>query len=341
MSPKPFSPPGRLSGILPSLSLLALVLLLLAPPGEASAQGIGAHRGNVGGGTGGAHNIYGRIISPLGHLPETRIRVTLEHNESGTLNATTEPDGSFNFLNLDGGNYRLTVDAGKEYEVVRESIYVEGGQRTYNLPIYLRLRPEANPALAGVPKPALDLFNAGMESARAGDSAKAIGQLSEAVALHPQFGVAHGELGALYLKTNQLDKALEAFRAAQKSMPEDPNLQLSYGMALLEKKDFAEAEKQLRLAVRKLDKSAQAHLYLGAALARQKSLDEAEKELQQAVKLSNGQAGLAHKYLGGIYWARQDKKRAADELEKYLKLTPKAADAEQIRGTIKELRGKS
>ena len=340
MSPAPFIRPERLPGTFSALSLLAL-FLLLAPPGGASAQSIGAHRGNVGGGTGGAHNIYGRIISPLGRLPETRIRVTLEHNESGTLNATTEPDGSFSFLNLDGGNYRLTIDAGKEYEVVREAIYVEGGQRTYNLPIYLRLRPEANPALAGVPKPALDLFNAAMASARAGDSAKAIGQLNEAVALQPQFGVAHGELGALYLRANQLDEALEAFRAAQRSTPEDPNLQLNYGMALLEKKDFAEAEKQLRLAVRKLDKSAQAHLYLGAALARQKSLDEAEKELQQAVKLSNGQAGLAHKYLGGIYWARQDKKRAADELEKYLKLTPKAADAEQIRGTIKQLRGKS
>ena len=340
MSPTPCSLLGRLSGTLPALALLAL-FPLLAPPGGARAQGIGAHRGNVGGGTGGAHNIYGRIISPLGKLPETRIRVTLEHHESGTLNATTEPDGSFNFLNLNDGNYRLTIDAGKEFEVVRESIYVESGQRTYNLPIYLRLKPEANPALAGVPRPALDLFNAGMESARRGESAKAVEQLSQAVALHPQFGVAHGELGALYLKTGQLDKALESFGAAQKTMPEDPNLQLNYGMALLEKKDFAGAEKQLRLAVRKLDKSAQAHLYLGAALARQKSLEEAEKELQQAVKLSNGQAGLAHKYLGGIYWARQDKKRAADELEKYLKLTPKAADAEQIRGTIKELRGKS
>jgi Tfp pilus assembly protein PilF len=145
----------------------------------------------------------------------------------------------------------------------------------------------------------------------------------------------------LYLKTGQLDNALEAFGAAQKTLPDDPNLQLNYGMALLEKREFAEAEKQLRRAVKKLDKSSQAHLYLGATLARQKKLEEAEGELQQAVKLSNGQSGLAHKYLGGIYWARQDKKRAADELEKYLKLTPKAADAEQIRGTIKELRGKS
>ena len=34
------------------------------------------------------------------------------------------------------------------------------------------------------------------------------------------------------------------------------------------------------------------------------------------------------------------KQQAADELEKYLKLDPKAADAERIKGTIKDLRSK-
>lgn len=321
---------------------LLLFVLLLAAQGSALAQshGIGAHRGDTAGSTGGQLAIQGRIISPTGKLPETRIRVTLETTNASPRVATADDDGAFHFSNLESGNYRVTIDAGEDYEVVRDAIYLDT-QPNFTLPVYLKFKPEANPALAGVPPPALELFNRGLEAARKGETEKAIGQLSEAVKLHPQFGVAHGELAMLYLKTNQLDRALEAFRAAQKTLPEDPNLQLNYGMALLEKKDFAEAEKQLRRAVKKLDKSSQAHLYLGAALARQKNLEEAERELQQAVKLSNGQAALAHKYLGGIYWAKQDKKRAADELEKYVKLSPKAADAEQIRGTIKELRGKS
>jgi Tfp pilus assembly protein PilF len=49
---------------------------------------------------------------------------------------------------------------------------------------------------------------------------------------------------------------------------------------------------------------------------------------------------LAHKYLGGVYMSTHKNKEAADELEKYLKLDPKAADAERIRGTIKDLRSK-
>jgi regulator of sirC expression with transglutaminase-like and TPR domain len=49
---------------------------------------------------------------------------------------------------------------------------------------------------------------------------------------------------------------------------------------------------------------------------------------------------VAHKYLGGIYWGLRDYKRAANELETYLKLVPKAADAERTRAAIKDLRTK-
>jgi regulator of sirC expression with transglutaminase-like and TPR domain len=76
-----------------------------------------------------------------------------------------------------------------------------------------------------------------------------------------------------------------------------------------------------------------------------RSYPEAEKELRRAIDLAGNvagtQLGLAHKYLGGIYWGRGEYARAADELETYLRLTPNAQDAERVRGTIKELRSKS
>ena len=40
-------------------------------------------------------------------------------------------------------------------------------------------------------------------------------------------------------------------------------------------------------------------------------------------------------------WRKHDYKQAADELEKYVKLEPKAPDAKKVRYTIKELRNKS
>jgi tetratricopeptide (TPR) repeat protein len=143
------------------------------------------------------------------------------------------------------------------------------------------------------------------------------------------------------MRTGRLDKALEEYKAASQSMPDDPFVQLNYGTALTQKKDFPEAEKQLRAALKRLDKSAAGHLYLGIALIGLKKHDEAELELQRAVKLGGDQVGLAHRYLGGLYWARKEYKRAADEIETYLKLTPKAPDAEQLRAMVKDLRSKS
>lgn len=322
-----------------ALTLFASLLLVFATP-NARAQAIGAHRGNIGG-TGGSHTIQGRIINPAGKLSETRIRITIEHTDAGTRSTVAGDDGTFLFSNLEGGTYRVTIDAGNEFEVVRESVYIEESKVSYNLPIYLRLKPEANPAMAGVPRPALDLFSKALEAGQKNDNEKAISLLSEAIKLHPDFALAHSELGMIYMRTNQLDKAVEEHKAALKSLPDDPGVQLNYGIALTQKKDFAEAEKQLRRGLKKLDKSAQGHMYLGVALIALKKNDEAEGELRQAVKLGGDLMGAAHKYLGGLYWGKGDLKRAADELEMYVKLMPKAPDAERIRGTIKELRSKS
>lgn len=115
---------------------------------------------------------------------------------------------------------------------------------------------------------------------------------------------------------------------------------LNYGIALLNQKKFAEAEPQLRAALKKNEKSPTTHMYLGIVLMNLHNLDEAEKELQRAVSSNSSEVGQSHRYLGGIYWGKRDYKRAAAELETYLKLFPKAPDAERTRAAIKELRSK-
>jgi tetratricopeptide (TPR) repeat protein len=82
-------------------------------------------------------------------------------------------------------------------------------------------------------------------------------------------------------------------------------------------------------------------MYLGITLVGLKNLKEAQKELELAQGLDGGEdLPQLHKYLGGIYWGKGEYKRAANELEKYLKLAPGAPDAERARGAIKELRSK-
>jgi tetratricopeptide (TPR) repeat protein len=306
---------------------------------NAGAQAIGAHRGDTAG-TGGNSSIQGHIISPTGRLPESRVRITLDSNDSSGRTTFAGEDGSFNFNGLAAGPYSLVIDAGKEFEVARESVFIEAGKPMSNVPVYLRMKPEANPALAGVPKAAIDLYQKAMEAGHKKDNDKAMSLLGDAIKQHPQFALAHNELGVLYMRSGKLDKALEEYKAASAVLPDDPMIQLNYGSALTQKKDFAAAEKQLRAALAKLDKAATGHLYLGISLIGLKNYAEAETELQQAIKLGGEQMGAAHRYLGGLYWSR-DPKRAAEELETYLKLVPKAPDADQTREAIKKLRGGS
>jgi Tfp pilus assembly protein PilF len=337
---------------LPALPrLLFAAALLCGLQLGASAQGIGAHKGDRSGGTaGGTRSIQGHVISPTGRLPESRIRISVSSSNGGVRSATAGEDGVFIINNLEPGPYELTIDAGGDYEVARESVYLGGLTEKANVPVYLRLKPDANPALAGVPKPAVELYVKAQEAARKGENERAQAMLADAVAQHPQFGLAHNELAMLHLKAGAPDKALEEIKLAAKSLPDDPQVQLNYGIVSLERKDYAEAEKQLRRSLKRFDKSSQAHMYLGVALLRLKPADpaeaqrnqsEAERELQQSIKLGGDSAARAHYYLGGLYWARRDYKKAADELETYIKLAPKAPDAEHVKGTIKELRSKS
>ena len=330
--------------------LLPAAALLLALQAGARAQPIGAHRGDAVGGTVGTRSIRGHVVSPTGRMPESRVRITLSSSNAGVRSATAGEDGDFIFNNLEPGPYDLTIDAGEEFEVARESVYLGGLTQTANVPVYLRLRPESNPALAGVPKPAVELYVKALEAARKGDPARAQALLTDAVAQHPQFGLAHSELAMLHLKAGALDRALDEVKLAAKALPEDPQVQLNYGLVSLERKEHAEAAKQFRRSLKRFERSAQVHMYLGVALMRLKAADpsearrnqdEAEQELRQSVKLGGDSAARAHYYLGGLYWARGEYKRAADELESYVRLAPKAPDAEQVRGTIKMLRGKS
>ena len=162
----------------------------------------------------------------------------------------------------------------------------------------------------------------------------------KAISQAPDFALAYNELGVQYLTLGEADKAAEAFAKALKLAPEDFVARLNYGIALLNLKKFAEAEKQLRQALQKNAAAPTGHYYLALTLMKQQEFEEAETEFQISIKNSNDRIPPAHKYLGGIYWRNKQYSRAADELTRYTMLEPEALDAAKIRNTIKDLRRK-
>ncbi len=334
-------------------TLVFAMLVLLLPVDSARAQGgVGSTRG-LPESSGGSHRIQGSVYLPNGRRAEQGVSVRLEGNVTGTRRAATDPDGSFAFNALPAADYSVVVDAGPDYEPVRQQVViygttggtdgVRGSGQTIMLTIHLV--PKGSPSaetnlFAGVPQKAVESYKKALQSARAKDSKKAVEQLNGALAIHPNFSLALRELGVQQLILGQPDKAVEALEAALKIAPDDAVSRLTYGIALLNQKKFAASEQQLRAAIKLTPTAPTAHMYLGMALINQQKLDDAEKELLIAVESNSTEVASAHRYLGGIYWGKRDYKRAADELEAYLKLAPSAPDAERTRAAIKDLRSK-
>ena len=339
----------------PRKIFFSFVILLFLIPVSIFPQG----SGRASNGTGGSDIIQGYVFFPSGRRAEGSIQIKLQSYTAGEISVLADASGSFTFTSLAPGNYTVVVNAGEGYETARESVFIDndvnlsrmgirtvGTSRRYSIMIHLQPKLTAdrakasvlNAALAEVPEAARKRFEKGLELAQSGDTSKAIDNLKAAVSLYPKFPLALNELGVQYLRLGQADKAVEALKTATELTPEAFTPRLNLGIALLEAKRFVDSEAQLREALKQNASAPTVHMYLGLALAHMENYDEAEKELLRATEAGGGQFGLAHYYLGGLYWKKRDYGRAAQELETYLRLSPNAADAERVRATIKDMR---
>ena len=339
------------------IATLVIVLCSHAILNAQSAPGVNTT------GTSGNESIQGKIYFPAKKKSDMRPVIKLQSDGSSELTTIADSDGSFSFTNLRPDSYRIVVNGGDEYENAFETVTIgtagpvpaQGNPFDYATPtiyqvqIYLQPKkslasdPQAGPTRpipANVPKAARDHFLKGVDSARSGDSRKAIEQFKEAISQAPNFELAYNEMGVQYLTLGQADKAAEAFAIAVKLAPEEFFARLNYGIALLNLKKFAEAETQLRQALQKNAAAPTGHYYVALALLHQQEFAAAETEFRTSITNSNDRIAPAHKYLGGIYWRNKQYTRAADELTRYIELDPKAPDAARIRDTIKDLRSK-
>lgn len=314
------------------------VAAIAQAPGSSRNGGLPSGEGNV--------MLQGRIYFPSGQTASGRtIRVSLESASAfgGGNTAVPDQDGVFRFQGLVPGNYTVVVDAGSEFEKAREPVGIYAGTSGKVVQVSIQLQPKvdsSNPLFAGVPSNALNFYQKGTAAARKGDAKAAAESFSAAVTAHPNFPIALNELGKQYMILKQWDKAGETYEALLKIKPKDAASHLDLGIVAFNKKKFEDAESHLRKALELNSAGPSAHYYLGLTLISLKRYPEALTEFEATVANGGENLALAHKYLGGLYMSAKKNQQAADELEKYLKLDPKAEDAERIKGTIKDLRSK-
>ena len=336
-------------------ALIPAAVLIISIAFAAQGQAPGSSRGLAAGD--GIHTIQGRVMLPSGQPVNRLMKVELEStNMGGGASTATDQDGAFRFQSLRAGRYTVVIEAGKEFETARETVSIDPagtGGRIVQVAILLRYKEDAsNPAFAGVPKESIDLYQKGTAAAQKGNVKGAVEFLSKAVSLYPNFSQALSELGVQYLKLGEMDKAAQTYEALLKLKPKDGVAHLDLGIALYNQstglisqskldesqKKLEGAETHLREAIKLNSPGPSSHYYLSLTLIRFKRYDEAQKEMELAIANGGENLAQAHRYLGGLYQSAHRNKEAADELEKYLKLDPKAKDAETIRGIIDKLR---
>lgn len=336
----------------------ALLILSFAISYKTFAQGTN-NTGN-----GGRHAIQGKIYMPSGQrIGITNLLVRLESMSGGDLTVFADINGSFVFKNLTAGSYYIVIKDFEPYKDVRENAYIDDpGSSTFgstiamaatnkivNLPIHLELDNDkefemppgvVSAELENAPPKAAEHFRKAAKLSSNGDLEKAIAELKQAIAIHPEFAMAYNELGRLYGTTGDRNRAIESFRSAVKISPNSFDAKLNLGCGLVEMKSNEEAAQTLNEAIRLNLNSVRAFYCMGIAQMQMQNLLHAEKALSRAVQLNGGKYSKAHLLLGGIYWSEKKYKQAVDELEKYLKLEPNAKDADQTRKAIAELRTK-
>jgi tetratricopeptide (TPR) repeat protein len=293
----------------------------------------------------GTNTVVGQVFYPNGQQVDRRYTVRLSSVSVGEFSTMTDDNGTFTFRRLREGTYFITVEAGKDYLPATETVdFYDNRGRTNTIQLQLKAKPNTlkagvvNAALAGVPREALQLYNQALASAAANDPKKAIEQFNAAINIHPGFVLALNELSILYIYLGDREKAADALTRATKAAPDNFTLRLNLGYLLMQMNKFAEAEIELHHATDLSTNSSLAHLYRGRILVSLHRYEEAEKELRRVISLNDVHAAMGYRYLGALYNETGDKSHAIESLEKYLVLSPKAKDIDDVKIIIKQLK---
>ncbi len=172
-------------------------------------------------------------------------------------------------------------------------------------------------------------YSLAVEKAQALHSKEAIELLEKAVALDPQFAMAHARIGYTYAVTWGItDKAKphleKAFKLSDRLSEKDRlNINAWYAIANL---DYPNAIEIYREIIAKYPLETESYWRLGRLLEGEERLDEAVAVLKQGLTI-DPQAKNIHNLLGGIYAESGNHSEAIASHQRYVALAPAEANA--------------
>lgn len=296
----------------------------------------------------GPHSIAGIVYTPARKPAGRGIMVRVSKWGDDVI-AWTDDDGEFRVTGMGNGTFTVSVSPDGDYESESQRVEItlppKAAPQTFHVNLQLQSKQGAkartgviDAELASVPKKALQHYIKAKTAVSGRDNKTAIDEFLKAVALHPEFALAHLELGELYQKLNELERSDEHLRIALKLKPGAYEPLATRGVVLARMKKYAEAEPLLRDAVKIKDESPIVRFYLGRSLAGQKRPEVAEAEFLSALKMGGNSMNEARRALANIYLERGDNEKALAEIDAYLAFNPAPADEMKLRETAQRLR---
>ena len=153
-----------------------------------------------------------------------------------------------------------------------------------------------------------------------GDAESAEREWREVLRVEPQFSLALGGLGLVYLKKQRYSEAMESFKKALEFAPTNAEAHLYLGLTYMDTGSLELAEPELRTAVSLFPLNSNARNTLGKLYLAEGRTAEAEEQFRQSVEIEPTIMGYGS--LGLIHWHRGDVKLAEQEWREALRLAP-------------------
>lgn len=276
-------------------------------------------------------------------------------NELGSIVSRYKTDGigGYFFSSLTAGRFTVRVRPfGTNYEEQSQDVEINtfvGGRQVADhqqKDFFLKERkvPGAPSGAPGVvfaqtiPEQALTAYQRAIGHFESNRPDAGLSELRAAISIFPDYFVALERLGVELINRQQFEEAQARFTKAVAVNNRCSNCW--YGLAFaFYATDADKAVDAAKKAATLAPDSADIALLLGISLRKDKRYSEAEKALLKAKKLSNGKSADVYWNLALLYAHNLKKyRRAADELESYLKIKPDHPNAELLRKLVKQYR---
>lgn len=326
-------------------TIFFLVVFTLVLPFLASQLSVYAQNGNSIGG-----NVFGSDRRPL-----DSINVELLNDYNATVARTrTNGSGRFLFNGLPSGRFVIVVlPFGTEYEEQRQDVEIQNinlGGRTFGAAneqrdFYLKVRKGAQPLTnevifaQEVPADAKKLYEKAIAALDEKKQQEGFDNLKAALEIFPKYFAALERLGREYVQLGHYEAARILLSIAVDVNPRSYRgwYELAYSQYM--QKMLNDSLTSVNKAIELSPISYDGLMLSGVILRQMGKFEEAEKQL---IKSKESYATPEVHWQLGILYANNMKryKDAVRELKAYLKLSPNAKNAEQVRKTIKELETK-